>query len=74
MDIMETKDNYDLVEEVLRNDYNKLLECFNVWVDINRYYDMSEPENCKDFYDWNSLIWCVINNTKYTQHLFDFEL
>ena len=71
---MEAKDNYDLVEEVLRSDYNKLLECFYVWVDVNRYYDMPEPESCKDFYDWNSLICCVISYTQYTQHLFDFEL
>ena len=65
---------HDKVEEVLKNDYNKLLQCFHIWVDINRYYDMPEPENCKDFYDWYSLIYCVIDHAQYTQHLFDFEL
>jgi len=65
---------YDKVEEVLKSDHNKLLQCFHIWVDINRYYDMPEPENCRDFYDWYSLIYCVIDHAQYTQDLFDFKL
>ena len=68
------KDTYDKVEEVLQSNYKKLLSCFYVWVDVNRYFDSPEPEDCKDFYDWPSLIYCVINHPQYTQHLFEFDL
>ena len=79
MDYEKFKEEYDeslygKVENVLKNDYSKLLECFHVWVDVNRYYDVPEPENCRDFHDWNSLINCVIENTRHTQHLFEFNL
>ena len=67
-------DVYSMVEEVLRNDYDKLLHCFHVWVDTNRYFDVPTPEDCKDFYDWHSLIYCTIKNARYTQDLFDFNL
>jgi hypothetical protein len=67
-------DVYDMVYEVLRNDYDKLLQCFEVWIDTNRYFDERTPEDCNDFYDWNSLIYCTIENSRYTQHLFDFNL
>jgi hypothetical protein len=67
-------DVYDMVEEVLRNDYDKFIQCFHVWVDVNRYYDEFTPDDSKDFHDWFSLIYCVIENPQYTQHLFEFEL
>ena len=67
-------DVYDKVYEVLRCNYNKLLQCFHVWVDVNRYYDVPTPEDCRDFYDWNSLIYCTIENSHLTQHIFDFNL
>jgi len=37
-------DVYDTVYEVLSKDYNKLLQCFHVWVDVNRYYDVPNPK------------------------------
>ncbi len=67
-------DIYDMVEEVLRNDYLKLLQCHRVWTDINKYYDERTPEDCRDFHDWFSLIYCVIENSHLTQHIFDFNL
>ena len=67
-------DVYDKVEEVLSKDYMKLIECIRVWKDVNRYYDTPEPENCNDFYDWSRLIYCTIKNSRYTQHLFNFNL
>lgn len=67
-------DIYSEVYEVLSTDYNKLLQCFHVWVDVNRYYDVPTPEDCRDFYDWNSLVYCTISNSHLTQHIFDFNL
>lgn len=67
-------DVYSMVQEVLRNDYDKLLQCFHVWVDINRYYDERTPKDCRDFSDWFSLIFCTIENSHLTQHIFNFNL
>ena len=67
-------DVYDKVYEVLRTDYNKLLQCFDIWVMINRYYDIPTPEDCRDFSDWYSLVYCTIENSHLTQHIFDFNL
>jgi len=67
-------DTYDKVYEVLRSDYDKLLQCHKVWTDINKYYDEPIPSECGDFHDWFSLIMCVIENSKYTHHIFEFEL
>ena len=71
---MNDMDLYDRVEEVLTKDYDKLLHCHQVWTDTNRYFDEPVPEDCKDFHDWTSLIYCTIENSQYTQHLFDFNL
>ena len=65
---------YDKIEEVIKNDYVKLLQCFSVWKEVNKYYDERTPEDCKDFHDYTSLIYCIIAYPQYTQHLFDFEL
>ena len=72
-------DAYDKVYETLYNDFDKFIQCFDVWVDVNRYYD--EPIPVKEpnwqqfeFTDWSSLVNCVLENTRQTQHLFDFEL
>lgn len=69
-----SEDIYDKVYEVLRNDYNKLLQCHQVWTDVNRYYDEPIPNDCGDFHDWFSLIICTIENCHLTQKIFEFEL
>ena len=67
-------DNYDRIEKVLKNNNNIFLQCFDVWVDVNKYFDEPSPTKWSEFFDKFSLINCVIENSQYTQHLFDFEL
>lgn len=70
---------YDKVQEVLYNDFNKFIQAFHVWVDVNKYDNESIPVEEPgwqhfEFTDWHSLVNCVLENTQYTQHLFEFEL
>jgi hypothetical protein len=72
-------DAYDKVYEILHNDFNKFIQCFQVWVDVNRYNDepipVEEPHwQHFQFTDWRSLVNCVLENKQYTQYLFEFEL
>ena len=69
-----SEDIYDKVYEVLRNDYDKLLQCHQVWTDVNKYYDEPIPNDCGDFHDWFSLIICTIDNYHLTQQIFNFKL
>ena len=68
------EDIYDKVYEALRSDYNKFLQCFYVWIEVNRYYDEPIPESCNEFSDWSSLIYCTMQNSHITNHLFNFNL